>query len=108
MSSAGATPPSGRVYGVVKGFVRSASGQPVAECGLLPRPTSPIAARLKEKMLTTNSDGSYRLHLPLGTYTIGALTDSPSGGSLYGEVTDVVVTADHETLASIVVTAQLR
>jgi hypothetical protein len=104
MSGVDATPPSGRVYGVVKGFVQSGSGQPVAGCGLLPRPTSPLAAGLKEKMLTTNSDGSYRLHLPLGTYTIGALTDSASGGPLYGEVTDVVVTAHHETLASIVVT----
>jgi hypothetical protein len=84
--------------------VRSAAGQLVADCGLLPRPTSPIAADLREILYLTGPDGSYRLPLPAGTYTIGALTDSPSGGSLSGEVTDVVVTAGHETRADITVT----
>jgi hypothetical protein len=104
----GAATPSRKPYGVVKGFVRSGTGRPVARCGLLPRPASAIASSLKEILHTTGSDGSYRFALPVGTYTIGALTDSPSGGSLYGEVTDLVVIIDQETLADIVVTEQPR
>jgi hypothetical protein len=98
--------PSGSPYGVVTGFVRTGAGQPLGHCGLLPYPVSPLAASLKEKLYLTNSDGSYRLPLPAGAYTIRVQPDSPSGGSLFGEVTGVVVTAGQETQADIVVTEQ--
>ena len=100
------TPRLPGTHGVVTGFVRTGAGQPVAGCGLLPRAVSPIAAALKEILHLTSSDGSYQLALPAGTYTIGALTDSPSGGSLSGEVTDVIVTAGRQTRADITVTGQ--
>jgi hypothetical protein len=98
--------PSGSPYGVVTGFVRTAAGQPMDHCGLLPYPVSPLAGRLTEKLYLTNSDGSYRLPLPAGAYTIRAQPDSPSGGSLFGEVADVVVTVGQETHADIVVTGR--
>jgi hypothetical protein len=98
--------PSGSPYGVVTGFVRTAARRPIDHCGLLPYPVSPLAGRLTEKLYLTSSDGSYRLPLPAGAYTIKVQPDSPSGGSLFGEVTDVVVTAGQETRADIVVTDQ--
>jgi hypothetical protein len=98
---------SRRPDGLVTGFVRTDTGEPVARTGLLPYPTSSIAASLKEKVWLTRDDGSYRLPLPAGTYTIRVISTSASGESMFGEVTGVVVTAHQETPAvDIVLTEQ--
>jgi hypothetical protein len=105
MTGTGANPSrSGVVYGVVWGFARLESGEPVEDGGVIPDPVSPPEGGLEEILHMTGQDGSFRLALPPQTYTIGVYAESASGASLHGEVTGVVITAGQETRADIVVT----
>jgi hypothetical protein len=93
----------GPVRGIVSGMVRRPSGQPVPRGHLEPVWITPPAGRVSEIGRLTSPDGTYRFGLPAATYTIKVYATASDGTSLYGEATEVIVTAGQETRADIVV-----
>jgi len=96
--------------GLVKGIVRSPSGQPVPGCSVGPYPTAfpdhggSATAGAPAIVGKTGADGSYRLGLPPSTYTIKAYGCTASDVPLSGEATGVVVTVGHTVIVDITVT----
>jgi len=96
--------------GLVRGIVRSPSGQPVQGCSVGPYPTAspahggPVTAGTPAIVGKTGADGSYRLGLPAATYTIKAYGLTVSDAPLFGEATGVVVTVGHTVIVDITVT----
>jgi hypothetical protein len=89
-------------WGVVRGFVRYASGQAAGDCGIWGEPTT-LAAGIPDFLPLTNADGSYLLSLPEATYTIKVNGTSASGASLRAEVAGVVVAGGSDTVIDITV-----
>lgn len=107
MSASEETEPAGPYWsrwGMVTGIVRTASGEPVVDCNVAPRPITNPAEGLPEMAHYTNAEGRYHFGLPLATYTMLARCQTASGTSLYGEVPDVVITAGHTVVVDITVT----
>jgi hypothetical protein len=99
--------------GLVSGVVKYSSGQPAGDCGVWGEPTAfppgppdPLAGGLRDIGRRTSANGSYQLDLPPATYTIKAHGTSPAGKATWGEVADVVVTADGRVAVDIVVTEE--
>jgi hypothetical protein len=96
--------------GLVRGIVRSSSGQPVQGCSVGPYSTAlsahggPATAGAPAIVGKTGADGSYRLGLPAATYTIKAHGSTAANAPLYGEATGVVVTVGHTVIVDITVT----
>jgi hypothetical protein len=91
-------------WSVVRGTVRTASGEPAGDCSIWGEPTTLPAEPLPDIAFRTGPDGSYRLPLPPATYTIKVNGLSPSGKSLTGEVAGVVVSACSDITVDITVT----
>ncbi|WP_018655007.1 carboxypeptidase-like regulatory domain-containing protein [Actinomadura flavalba] len=91
-ASAGPPPEAGPpAAGEVAGRVLSGTGEPVADCAVVPTATSSPAPPIPELASVTGPDGAYRRPLPPGTYTLTATCTSPAGAVRTGEVRGVVV-----------------
>jgi Carboxypeptidase regulatory-like domain len=90
--------------GSVSGVVRRQSGQPVPEARLQRVAMPPASFRLPEVAYETMTDGSYWIGVPPATYLIQAYAEAEDDSPLYGEATEVVVTAGQDTRADIVLT----
>ena len=95
---------TGSRWGVVRGFVKGAAGPPARDCGIWGEPAAPPAAAIPDILYLTGEDGSYRLELPAGTYTIKVNGTSMSGTPVSAEVAGVVVTGGNNTTVDITVT----
>jgi hypothetical protein len=93
-------------WGVVRGTVRSASGQPAAYCGIWGEPTTLPADAMTLELPLTDADGSYYLHLPAATYTIKAHGGTSPATSLSAEVVGVAVTGGSDTVIDITITEE--
>jgi hypothetical protein len=70
------------------------------------RPGRRPAAAIPDILYLTGEDGSCRLELPAGTYTIKVNGTSMSGTPISAEVAGVVVTGGSKTSVDITVTEQ--
>jgi hypothetical protein len=91
-------------WSVVRGTVRTGSGEPAGDCSIWGEPTTLPADSLPDIAFRTSADGSYMLPLPSATYTIKVSGVSRSGKSLTGEVADVAVTGGADITLDISVT----
>jgi hypothetical protein len=90
-------------WGLVRGIVRSPSGQPVAGCAVGANPTTVPTHCVPDMAAETAADGSYQLGLPAATYTIKAHRRGVSSGPSYGEAAGVVVAVGHTVIADITI-----
>ena len=99
-------------WGLVRGTVRLASGEPVEGCGVVYYAMTPPTDRISDIGILTNADGVYDYPLPAGTYTMAANGDvsrlSAAGGTVavpvIGKVTGVTVSARQIVTADITAT----
>jgi hypothetical protein len=91
-------------WSVVRGTVRTASGEPAGDCAIWGEPATLPEEPLPDIAFRTGQDGSYLLPLPPATYTIKVNGLSSSCRSLGGEATGVVVTASSDITVDIIVT----
>jgi hypothetical protein len=97
---------TGSQWGVVRGFVKRAAGQPAPDCGIWGEPDAPPAAAIPDILYLTGEDGCYQFELPAGTYTIKVNGTSMSGMPVSAEVAGVVVTGGSSTSVDITVAEQ--
>jgi hypothetical protein len=88
---------------MIRGTVRTASGEPAGDCSIWGEPTTLPADSLPDMGYMTSADGSYLFALPPATYTIKVNGLSGSGRSLTGEVADVAVTGGADITVDITV-----
>jgi hypothetical protein len=93
-------------WGTVSGTVRTMAGEPVGDCQVVPDPTTNPAQGLPDSAWYTAPDGRFQFGIPLGTYTMRARYRPATGTPLYGEVTEVTITADRPAVVDIVVAEQ--
>ena len=99
-------------WGLVRGTVRLASGEPVEGCGVVYYAMTPPADRISDIGILTDADGVYDYPLPAGTYTMAANGDvsrvSAAAGTVavpvIGKVTGVTVSARQIVIADITAT----
>lgn len=89
-------------WGLVRGVVRTETGEPATDCSVGPYPAGGTED-VPDMDSGTTADGRYELDLPPGTYTIKANCHGCSGAQLYGEATDVRVAGGRTVTADIVV-----
>ena len=99
-------------WGLVRGTVRLASGEPVEGCGVVYYAMGPPTDRIPDIGIRTDADGVYSYPLPAGTYTMAANGDvsrvGTAGGTVavpvIGKVTGVTVSARQIVTADITAT----
>ena len=99
-------------WGLVRGTVRLASGEPVEGCGVVYYAMGPPTDRIPDVGIRTDADGVYSYPLPAGTYTMAANGDvsrvGTAGGTVavpvIGKVTGVTVSARQIVTADITAT----
>jgi hypothetical protein len=99
-------------WGLVRGTVRLASGEPAEDCGVIYYAMTLPADAIPDIGICTNADGVYSYPLPTGTYTMAANGRVPrasaAGGTVgvpvIGKVTGVTVYARQIVTADITVT----
>jgi len=99
-------------WGLVRGTVRLASGEPVGGCCVVYYAMGPPTDRIPDIGILTDADGVYSYPLPAGTYTMAANGDvsrvGAAGGTVavpvIGKVTGVTVSARQIVTADITAT----
>jgi hypothetical protein len=99
-------------WGLVRGAVRLASGEPVEGCFVVYYAMGPPTDRIPDIGICTSADGAYSYPLPAGTYTMAANGDVPrasaAGGTVavpvIGKVTGVTVSEREIVTADITAT----
>src|SRR5580704_2076789 len=99
-------------WGLVRGSVRLASGEPVEGCCVVYYAMGPPADRIPDIGILADADGVYSYPLPAGTYTMAANGDvsrvGTAGGTVavpvIGKVTGVTVSARQIVTADITAT----
>lgn len=99
-------------WGLVRGTVRLASGEPVERCHVVYYAMGPPTDRINDIGILTSADGVYSYPLPTGTYTMAANGNfsrvDAAGGTVaipvIGKVTGVTVAARQVVTADITAT----
>jgi hypothetical protein len=99
-------------WGLVRGTIRLASGEPVEGCCVVYYAMGPPTDRINDIGILTNADGVYSYPLPAGTYTMAANGDVSRAGAaggtvavpVIGKVTGVAVSARQIVTADITAT----
>ena len=99
-------------WGMVRGAVRLATGEPVEDCGVFRVALAPPTAAMPDIGHSTNGEGVYACPLPAGTYTMAAsglvsragAEGKTAGVPVIGKVTGVVVSPRQVVNVDIVVT----
>jgi hypothetical protein len=99
-------------WGLVRGTVRLASGEPAEDCGVVYYAMVLPTDRIPDIGICTNAEGVYSYPLPAGTYAMAAngqvsrasATGGTVGVPVIGKVTGVTVSARRIVTADITVT----